>query len=314
MRGQIVPDEGQLVDERLGIAALEHRLCPPAEGVLPLDINGFDVFGADAGRGDRSQAVYRADLSAQLHRPVQPHCAEMRQQHMMAAQQCLALVLPEGRKAAGVKPAVQRDLRFIERAPELDPVAERGKADPCVILEPRGEFRVQEPALLKQAHGQIPVIQIDEGRDAAGQQLVDHAVIMIDGQLVDRAHAVREDPRPGQGHPVGILPRFLHVLDIGFVVVVEKTAAVRHFQRIGPDLIRGPAGIQLSLLGGRELPSVFPGEVIHDAFGLAVPVPRPLRLKRRIRSPDQKILRQLKSVHKYAPFHSTRYKSKLGSR
>ena len=29
----------------------------------------------------------------------------MRQQHMMAAQQCLALVLPEGRKAAGVKPA-----------------------------------------------------------------------------------------------------------------------------------------------------------------------------------------------------------------
>ena len=100
--------------------------------------------------------------------------------------QCLALVLPEGRKAAGVKPAVQRDLRFIERAPELDPVAERGKADPCVILEPRGEFRVQEPALLKQAHGQIPVIQIDEGRDAAGQQLVDHAVTMIDGQLVDR--------------------------------------------------------------------------------------------------------------------------------
>ena len=102
--------------------------------------------------------------------------------------------------ARGVLPrsvAVAGDyLRFVQRDPPLDPVAERPGHDRRVVSEPRGGVPDRPAALILEFLRQVPVKERGCGGDATVPKLVQQRLVVVEALLVHRAPAAREDPRP----------------------------------------------------------------------------------------------------------------------
>ena len=115
----------------------------------------------------------------------------------------------------------------------------------------------------------------------SGQQLVDNLVVECDALGVYRSYTVRDHPAPGDAEPIGVLSGFLHILDVFFVVIVEKAATVRQI-----------LGVEAGLATG--LTRHLTGIIVHIAFRLAVTIPCTLGLEGRVCRADQKVLRKPK--------------------
>ena len=242
--------------------------------------------------------VNSTDLTAQVHRLIQSHSTEVSKQCVVTGQQGFLLVLTEGRECAGAITVVDGDLGLIESRPHLNSVAKGLEADFCVGFKPLGELGVQESILLKQAQRQIPVVQIHEGSNIAGDQLVDDLIVELDTLGVHLTIAGGDDTAPGQAQTVHILTGLLHILDIFLVIVIEEATTIRQVCGVGVNTTALDATfLQLSFNGRRIDASILAGEVFHNVFRLAVTVNGAFGLEGRVAGADQEIFRESKSVH-----------------
>src|SRR5665647_83885 len=135
-----------------------------------------------------------------------------------AARRMLAVAVPEERRAPGL----------VERRPAVHAVAEDVVHAQCVVDEPVGGLPVGPAAALLECLGEIPVVEGRPRLHAVVQQLVDQPGVEVQPGPVD-ATAVRPDPGPGGGEPVGAefeLPHQPDVLRVAEVVVAGDLAVV----------------------------------------------------------------------------------------
>jgi hypothetical protein len=110
-----------------------------------------------------------------------------------------------------------------------------------VVGEAIGRLAVQPAALVLQVLGQIPVIERDEGLDAALAQAIDQALVEVDALGVGLASQVHH-ARPGNGKAVGIHAQTLQDVQVfveAVVVVAGHVAvlAAQHLARRGAEAV-----------------------------------------------------------------------------
>ena len=173
-----------------------------------------------------------------------------------------------------------RAQRLVDGEPVLHPVAER-RADHAGVLGQRvGGVPGRPAAAVLQHLRQVPVVDGDERPDTGLQQRVDQPVVEGQPGRVDRAGAVREHPRPGDGEPVRPDAELAHQRDVlgpAVVVVAGDVAGVAVVDGAGHPAERVPDRRGSPVLGRRALdlvrggghaPDEVPAEitqVLHDS-------------------------------------------------
>src|SRR5690606_22651894 len=74
---------------------------------------------------------------------------------------------------------------------------------------------------LLQLQGHVEVEEGDKGFDAAGQKLIDHVVVKPDRLRIDFSPSPRNEPRPGDGKPEGVVADLLHQTDVFPIAVIK---------------------------------------------------------------------------------------------
>ena len=224
--GQILCQHRHLVQQRLREGALHGRLGPPVEIVVHVQTAGGVVFANALFGGDCQNGIDHADLAAQVHGLVQLHSAEVGQNTVDAGLHIFFDVPVEGREVIVKVTVVDGDLRLVEGGPQLYPVTEIFKADLGIGLKPLRKLGVGKATQVVQTLGQIPVVKAHKGGDIMLQKLIDDLVVEVDALGIHLTKAGGNDPGPGNGETVDILAGLCHVFNVGFVVVIEETAAV----------------------------------------------------------------------------------------
>ncbi len=81
--------------------------------------------------------------------------------------------------------SLDRDDRFVVREPFRHAVPEQLEADLGIVDVTCDDFPALPATLLLQRERHVEVVQVDEGLDAGLDQLVDHAIVEVDGERVD---------------------------------------------------------------------------------------------------------------------------------
>ncbi len=131
--------------------------------------------------------------------------------------------------------------------------------------------------------------------NAVFQKLIDDPVVEFHRFGVDLPHAVRNQSGPGDGEPERILTGLLHIVNIRFILVIEKATVIGH-------IIRHDLTNQFLTGTGKILPCKLSLVVFHHVFAFAIPVNGTLRLKRGLCRAKQKILRKPETIIRYI-FH-----------
>src|SRR5262249_24988456 len=119
-----------------------------------------------------------------------------------------------------------RGVRFVERRPMPDPVAEAAHDHGGIIGEPSRDGPVLPPAALFQALRQVPSIETDPGFDAGFHYGVDQPVVEFNPLCADAASAFGEDTRPCGRQAIGADPEFAHQRNILGPAMVMVTSDV----------------------------------------------------------------------------------------
>ena len=104
-------------------------------------------------------------------------------------------------------------------------------AETCFGASPR----FGHPPASSSAWGKVPVVQGDDGGDAATVQLLDEPAVVVEPTGIAGSAAVRLHPRPRDGEPIGAHPELLNERDILAVPVV---LVARHVSRIPATHLR----------------------------------------------------------------------------
>ena len=194
------------------------------------------------------------------------HAEGVRHQEMMGGRERRFGFRPPRGVRADAVPVVGDDVRLVQRREMTDPVAQPTGHE-CRELAERIGCRTDGPSAgVLQGLGKVPVVEGDERVDAAGEELVDEAVVEGEARFVGATRPLRQHPGPGDREPVGAQTEIGHerdVLAIPVVVIAGDVAgvAVPHPpRRVGepiPDalsatvLVDGPFDL---IRGGRRPP------------------------------------------------------------
>ena len=97
----------------------------------------------------------------------------------------------------------------------------------CVIG--KGQRRRARLPAARKRRGQVPMEERHVRHDAVREQLVQHALVVVEARLARLAGALRKDPRPRDRHPVSADAQ---VLQQSHVFFVEMIGIVGHVARI----------------------------------------------------------------------------------
>ena len=135
-----------------------------------LQLHGGKIFLDHIGGRNGGQTVYRADFSFQTHGSEQTHSPEMGQNAVVRCQlgvphAVFGEIRPvtEGWERFSLIAAHDEHIGFIERTPHLHPPPKGFKAHLGIGLKPLWKIGIQEPSLLLQTLGKIPMVQIHKG-------------------------------------------------------------------------------------------------------------------------------------------------------
>jgi len=151
--------------------------------------------------------------------------------------------------------------RLVEGHPRIHEVAELAEADARVFLEGLRRAALEPAALVLERLRGVPVEEGGRGPYAGGAEARGESPVKLHSLPVDRAAALGEDARPGDGETVGLEPEKAHELDVALEAMV---------------MVAGDGGrVAVPDRSGERR------EAVPGGFALAVLVPRPLYLRRR---------------------------------
>ena len=99
--------------------------------------------------------------------------------------------------------------RLVVRRPESDAIAETADDVLGVLRERLRGLPYRPAAVILHCLWQVPVVQRGVGLDAAGEQLVDEAVVVVEPGLVHAAASLGQDPRPRDREAEGVDPELV---------------------------------------------------------------------------------------------------------
>ena len=181
-----------------------------------------------------------------------------------------------GRVHAGAVAQADKALRLVEGDEVLHAVAKAFRAQRGIGVEPFGAVGILPAAARLQGAGIVPVKQGDDRADADCQQRVDQRIVKRNALLVHRAHALRDQPRPGDREAIVLDAQLLHERDVlaeamhmvaGHVAVVPLQNPARLVGKAIPDgrPLAALEGSALDLIGrGRRAPD----EILSEAHGV----------------------------------------------
>ena len=122
------------------------------------------------------------------------HAEGVRDQQMMGGRERCVRFGPPGRVRADAIPVVGHDVGLVQRREVADPVTQPAGDERRELAERIGRRADGPAARVLQRLGKIPVVQRDEGVDAAGEELVDEAVVEVEARFVGAPRPLRATP------------------------------------------------------------------------------------------------------------------------
>ena len=185
-----------------GVPAVEERVEEP--GVHPgvVTLGGLDIARILGRRVGRLHVEGRPDGRAGrrgAHGPDRLGVGEV--DDVAGTQRQRGIAEARGVLAGGMAHE-HEDLRLVEDRPGPDAVAERAHDGVRVLGEPADDRTVRPASRVLDPLREVPVEQGRVGGDAARQQLVDQAVVVVEPGALDHAIRGGDDPRPGDAEAV----------------------------------------------------------------------------------------------------------------
>ena len=124
------------------------------------------------------------------------HAEGVRHQEMMGGRERCVRFRPPRCVRPDAVPVVGHDVRLVQRREVADPVTQPAGHECGELAERLGRGTDGPSAGVLQGLGKIPVVEGDEGVDAAGEELVDEAIVEREARFVRAPRPVGQHPGP----------------------------------------------------------------------------------------------------------------------